>query len=279
LIAIDEDYNRQKSSLERQQRNSTSEIDKAGFAEQLADLKKYHDERVKEETEGVARSAAAQANGLNGMKAAIADFMAEQQDQAGQMQRLTSSFIGGFSDAFAQFASGAESAKKAFGSLIDDMYQQALKFVANKAIQGLFDSFSTTGGGSKTSTPGSSAGGWGSILGNIVNAFTTKSANGNVFSSPSLSQYSGQIVSKPTMFAFAHGAGLMGEAGPEAILPLRRTSQGKLGVEVSGGDSSVRGAVSVNQTIVVQGTINRRTASQIAQESARKQRIATTRNG
>lgn len=279
LIAIDEDYNRQKSSLERQQRNSTSEIDKAGFAEQLADLKKYHDARVKEETEGFARSAAAQANGLNGMKAAIADFMAEQQDQAGQMRGLTTELIGGFSDAFAQFASGAESAKKAFGGLIDSMYQQALKFVANKAIQGLFDSFSTTGGGSASSTPGSSAGGWGSIIGNIVNAFATKSANGNVFSSPSLSQYSGQIVSKPTMFAFAHGAGLMGEAGPEAILPLRRTSQGKLGVEVSGGDSSVRGAVSVNQTIVVQGTINRRTASQIAQESARKQRIATARNG
>ena len=47
-------------------------------------------------------------------------------------------------------------------------------------------------------------------------------AKGGVYSSPSLSAYSGQIVSNPTMFAFAKGAGLMGEAGPEAIMPLKR---------------------------------------------------------
>lgn len=42
-------------------------------------------------------------------------------------------------------------------------------------------------------------------------------ANGGVYNSTSLSAYSGQIVYKPTMFAFAKGAGLMGEAGPEGI--------------------------------------------------------------
>ncbi|HID7802664.1 TPA: phage tail tape measure protein [Proteus mirabilis] len=55
-------------------------------------------------------------------------------------------------------------------------------------------------------------------------------ANGGVYSSASLSAYSGQIVYKPTMFAFAKGAGLMGEAGPEGIFPLRRGADGKLGV-------------------------------------------------
>lgn len=61
------------------------------------------------------------------------------------------------------------------------------------------------------------------------------SANGNVFSSPGLSAYSGQIVSKPTVFPFANGIGLMGEAGPEAIMPLKRGADGKLGVQASGG--------------------------------------------
>jgi phage-related minor tail protein len=50
-------------------------------------------------------------------------------------------------------------------------------------------------------------------------------------------------VKKPTMFAYANGGtgnfGLMGESGPEAILPLRRTSGGKLGVEASGGMGNV----------------------------------------
>ncbi|MBG6040452.1 phage tail tape measure protein [Proteus mirabilis] len=55
-------------------------------------------------------------------------------------------------------------------------------------------------------------------------------ADGGVYNSASLNAYSGQIVHKPTMFAFAKGAGLMGEAGPEGIFPLRRGADGKLGV-------------------------------------------------
>ncbi|CSF06653.1 tail length tape measure protein [Shigella sonnei] len=48
--------------------------------------------------------------------------------------------------------------------------------------------------------------------------------------SADLSRYSGTVVNRPTFFAFAKGAGVMGEAGPEAILPLRRGADGKLGV-------------------------------------------------
>ncbi|MBD2797738.1 tape measure protein [Xenorhabdus sp. 18] len=55
-------------------------------------------------------------------------------------------------------------------------------------------------------------------------------AKGGVYTSANLSQYSGQIVSSPTLFAFAKGAGLMGEAGPEAIMPLTRGADGSLGV-------------------------------------------------
>jgi phage-related minor tail protein len=45
----------------------------------------------------------------------------------------------------------------------------------------------------------------------------------------------GGIVDRPVLFPFARGVGLMGEAGPEAIMPLRRTRDGRLGVEASGG--------------------------------------------
>lgn len=47
------------------------------------------------------------------------------------------------------------------------------------------------------------------------------------------------IVSAPTVFPMASGAGLMGERGPEAIMPLTRTSGGALGVKAAGGGSSV----------------------------------------
>ncbi len=61
-------------------------------------------------------------------------------------------------------------------------------------------------------------------------------AKGGVYSGSGISSYSGQVVSKPTVFPFAKGAGLMGEAGPEAILPLTRVN-GRLGVRASGGGS------------------------------------------
>lgn len=63
------------------------------------------------------------------------------------------------------------------------------------------------------------------------------SAQGNVFSSSGLSALSGSVVSRPTLFPFAHGIGLAGEAGPEAILPLARDASGNLGVRGGGGHS------------------------------------------
>jgi len=49
--------------------------------------------------------------------------------------------------------------------------------------------------------------------------------------------FTNSIVDSPTMFKFAKGTGLMGEAGPEAIMPLKRDSQGNLGVRGGGGGS------------------------------------------
>ncbi|HHA1903938.1 TPA: phage tail tape measure protein [Enterobacter kobei] len=77
-------------------------------------------------------------------------------------------------------------------------------------------------------------------------------AKGGVYDSPSLSAFSNGIVRNPTMFAFAKGgAGIMGEAGPEAIMPLTRAPDGSLGVRAvgSGGGQSVSSAPQVYITI------------------------------
>ena len=61
-------------------------------------------------------------------------------------------------------------------------------------------------------------------------------ANGNAFVDGKVEKYAyGGVVKKPTIFPMANGIGLMGEAGAEAILPLRRGSNGKLGVQSTGG--------------------------------------------
>lgn len=71
--------------------------------------------------------------------------------------------------------------------------------------------------------------GLGSIFGSV-----TGSANGNIFVNGSIQPFAtGGIVTRPTLFQMANGAGLMGEAGPEGILPLKRIN-GKLGVSAEG---------------------------------------------
>jgi len=72
----------------------------------------------------------------------------------------------------------------------------------------------------------------------------TNNAKGNVFAENKIVPYArggvvNSIVNKPTLFPMANGAGLMGEAGPEAIMPLKRGSNGKLGVQSSGGVGNI----------------------------------------
>ena len=72
-------------------------------------------------------------------------------------------------------------------------------------------------------------------------------ANGNVFAQNGIVPFAnGGIVDRPMMFPFAKGIGLMGEAGPEAIMPLKRGADGKLGVAGGGGGTTVN--VSVDAT-------------------------------
>jgi len=60
-------------------------------------------------------------------------------------------------------------------------------------------------------------------------------ANGGVIAKNKIVPFAyGGVVNKPTLFPMANGTGLMGEAGPEAIMPLRRGRNGRLGVESFG---------------------------------------------
>ena len=77
-------------------------------------------------------------------------------------------------------------------------------------------------------------------------------ANGGAFGAGTQAFAQGGVVSSPTMFKFAAGGqmrdGVMGEAGPEAIMPLKRGRDGKLGVAMSGAASG--GGVSIGSIVV-----------------------------
>ena len=58
----------------------------------------------------------------------------------------------------------------------------------------------------------------------------------------------GGVVNKPTLFPMANGMGLMSEKGPEAIMPLKRGKDGRLGVEAQGGGTTNNIVVNVDSS-------------------------------
>ncbi len=92
-------------------------------------------------------------------------------------------------------------------------------------------------------------------------------ADGGSFSQGRVMPFAnGGVVSSPTMFPMRGGTGLMGEAGPEAIMPLARGADGKLGVRTQGGGRAVNVVMNIS-TPDVQGF--RRSQGQIAAQMSR----------
>ena len=105
-------------------------------------------------------------------------------------------------------------------------------------------------------------------------------ADGGVMSRGRLTAFAnGGVVNGPTVFPMANGMGLMGEAGPEAIMPLKRGPDGKLGVEGGGGVTVVQ---NINVSTGVQQTVRTEIKSlmpQIAEASKAAVADAKRRGG
>lgn len=145
---------------------------------------------------------------------ALRQYGEEAKDWTKSMSDAVSQVFGGMEDALANFVT---TGKLSFTDFANSVISDLARIAIRASITGPLSS----------------------MLGGFFGAPTaTASANGNVFTG--IGDYSGQIITRPTLFsysshlkAFARG-GVMGEAGPEAVMPLKRMRNGRLGVETSG---------------------------------------------
>jgi hypothetical protein len=141
-----------------------------------------------------------------------------------QMESLQQSIAETIGDGFMSMVDGTKTVKEAFRDMARDIIKQLYEVLV---IQRLVNGVKTILGGS-----GLFADGGAFSAGRQIQAY----ANGGV-------------VGGPTYFPMSGGkTGLMGEAGPEAILPLKRGKGGKLGVSVEGGSGSVNVVNNINVT-------------------------------
>lgn len=141
------------------------------------------------------------------------------------LDRISSSM----EEAFMSMVDGSKSVSDAFKGMLReillDIYRQQVAKPISSGISDIIGGF--LGGGSGDLFGGAS---W--------------SANGNIVGKSGIQAFAnGGVVGSATMFKHGGGLGVMGEAGPEAIMPLKRGKNGKLGVQMDGSS----GAVNVTQ--------------------------------
>lgn len=172
---------------------------------------------------------------LSGLQRAMRKTASESADMASQMGNAWTSMSKSMEDSIVRWGTTSKLTIEDVGNtMVEMLWRMAAQNIVTAPLNSMFGSLlgGLFGGGGGTS-----------MMGNVPLYGGYAVARGGVLGGAGLSAYSGSIVSRPTLFSyatdgygynppdrFARGAGLMGEAGPEAILPLTRTGGGELGV-------------------------------------------------
>ncbi|EMD4261643.1 phage tail tape measure protein [Salmonella enterica] len=225
-LKIQQHYQEQLEQLKRDSKaKGTYGSDEYRQAEQV--LQDSLDRRLAEWADYNAKVDASQGDWTQGASRALDNFLTQGSNVAGMTENVFTNAFNSMADGIANFALTGKMDFRSFTvSILTDLAKMEARIAASKllgAVMGMFG----FGAGAGSGTP---SGAYSAAALSVI-----PNADGGVYRSAGLSQYSGSIVNRPTFFAFARGAAVMGEAGPEAILPLRRGANGKLGVVAAGG--------------------------------------------
>ncbi|HCA7170549.1 phage tail tape measure protein [Citrobacter freundii] len=271
MLRIREEFQQKNVDLQRQYQSG--DISEDLYRQELALNKRYLDERLRDQEAYYSASDAQRSDWTTGMREGFANWADTASDYASQSADLVnnamSGLVGNISDALAgnkvDWEDWASSVLQSMQKIIlNAMLVDSLRSASNS---GFFSSiggmFGAGAGAASGSTP---SGAYNSAASGIK-----LNAKGGAYASESLSAYSNSIVSTPTYFAFAKGAGLMGEAGPEAIMPLTRSADGSLGVRMVGSQPAAtgNGEIHITQHFNISGNGDA-ALQQAMEEAARK---------
>lgn len=238
-----------------------SEEEFARKSQALADANKAATDQIRQNYADVEK---AQGDWTKGATSAWANYLDSASNIAGQTKTLFGNAFSSMEDAVVNFAmTGKLSFADFTKSILADMARIATRQASSALLSSLVGAATSyfTGGGGGNGLAAGSAGATSSNLGASSAGYSGSyfpQALGGAWSSgvqmfANGGAFTNSIVSTPTAFGMAGDrAGVMGEAGPEAIMPLTRTSSGKLGVLVAGSGSGTTISISTPVTVVTE---------------------------
>ncbi|HEO9146082.1 TPA: phage tail tape measure protein [Enterobacter asburiae] len=231
------EFEQKNTDLLRQRQ--AGEIDEAFYQQGLALNKRYLEERLRDQEGYYAASDAQRDDWMTGLSEGYANWVDEATDYSSMAADGMKQAMGGAVTSITDMLNGNVDSWKDWGVSVLKIIQNVLvnMAVANgvSSIGSLFSFGASSAAAASSGTAIQNAG-----------ANFTFNAKGNVYDSPSLSAYSNGVFQTPQLFAFAKGAGVFAEAGPEAIMPLTRAADGSLGVRAVGTPQVSGGVPSVN---------------------------------
>ncbi|WP_305826389.1 phage tail tape measure protein [Pseudomonas aeruginosa] len=248
LNSLDDRYNQQLMDLENQRSDPSRQMSDEEYEKRLAALRKAHQDLRDTVVSNYDQMTAAQSDWSKGASGAWNDYLESARDVAGQTHDLFTNAFRGMEDSIVNFAMTGKLSFADFAkSILADMARIATRAAASQALSSLFGGF--FGGGNAAAQSG---------VDNLVSN-SGLFANGGAFAGgvqmfATGGAFTNSVVSTPTAFGMSGGRmGVMGEAGPEAVMPLTRTSSGALGVRAMGGGSS---QINVEVNIASDGSAN-----------------------
>ncbi|MFJ0490181.1 phage tail tape measure protein [Citrobacter werkmanii] len=248
-LSIERDFLDQQRELQKQYQSG--DISQTVYDRETQALKDAQAERIEVQEDYYQKVDALQADWVTGARDGLADWVDDSTNYAMQAADVMKTALSGISSNIVEMLNGNKASWKDWGISVLKIIEQVM---VNMMIANAVSSIGSLFGGAASSSASS---------GTAIQSYGASlqfNAKGGVYSSADLSQYSNSVVSSPTLFAFAKGAGLMGEAGPEAIMPLTRAADGSLGVRAMGSSGVTPGGSSAPQvSIQIDGNGNTQT--------------------